>query len=502
MLPKKARPEEVLRRLEEAGGLRPGVARRVHQATGVPEAEVYGAATFYSLLAEPAGVRVCRGLSCRLAGSDAVEADLAARGVAATGASCLGRCDFAPAVWDPDAEIPLPPTAVSPSHPDFAIDLAAPDDAGYAALGEARRRGADWVVGELEASGLAGRGGAGFPAHVKWNGVRRQPVTERYVVLNADEGEPGTFKDREVMLRRPHRVVEGLAIAAETVGAGEVIVYVRGEFRGPRDALEGALDEARRRGLLDPSVAWRFADGHGAYICGEETALLESLEGRRGLPRLKPPFPVEKGFRDRPTLIHNVETIACLPQILLRGGAWFHATGRTEPGTKLYCVSGHVARPGVYEAPLGISLRELLALAGGTVGTLKAFSPGGASSGFLPASEIDRPLGFRALAEVGSMLGSAGVVVLNDGVDMAEAALAQAVFFEDESCGQCAPCRIGTRLLRQALERYLASRDPGELEPVVEVAWGMGEGSICGLGQAAPLGLTSALRWWPEEFGV
>jgi NADH:ubiquinone oxidoreductase subunit F (NADH-binding) len=503
MLPKNARREEVLRRLEEAGGMRPGAVRRVHLATGVPEADIYGVGTFYSLLARPeAGVRVCQGLSCRLAGAADLEADLAARGVAAERASCLGRCDFAPAVWDPAGEDPLPPTGVAPSHPDFAIDLAAVDTAGYEALGEARRRGADWVVAELEASGLAGRGGAGFPAHVKWTGVRRQPVTERYVVLNADEGEPGTFKDREVMLRRPHRVVEGLAVAAEAVGAGEVIVYVRGEFRGPRAALEGALAEAGERGLLDPAVAWRFVDGHGAYICGEETALLESLEGRRGLPRLKPPFPVEKGFRGRPTLIHNVETIACVPEILLRGGGWFRETGRTEPGTKLYCLSGHVARPGVYEAPLGVSLRELLELAGGMIGELKAFSPGGASSGFLPAAEAGRPLGFKSLAEVGSMLGSAGVVVLNETADMVEAALDQAVFFEDESCGQCAPCRIGTRLLRQALERYRESRDVAELEPVVEVAWGMGEGSICGLGQTAALGLTSAMKWWPAEFGV
>ena len=217
---------------------------------------------------------------------------------------------------------------------------------------------------------------------------------------------------------------------------------------------------------------------------------------------MKPPFPVENGFRGKPTLIQNVETIACVPAILGRGGAWFQQAGRTEPGSKLYCLSGHVARPGVYEAPLGVTMGELLELAGGVVGTLKAFSPGGASSGFLPADQIDLAMDFKSLAEAGSMLGSAGVVVLNDTVDMVEAALTQAVFFEDESCGQCAPCRIGTQVIRQALERYRETRDPGVLAHLEEVSWGMGEASICGLGQAAFLPLKSAMRYFPEEFGL
>ena len=225
------------------------------------------------------------------------------------------------------------------------------------------------------------------------------------------------------------------------------------------------------------------------------------MEGKRGMPRMKPPFPVEVGFRGKPTLIQNVETIACVPAILERGGAWFRGLGRTEAGTKLYCLSGHVVRPGVYEAPMGVSLHELLALAGGVDGTLKAYSPGGASSGFLPADRADLPLDFKALAAAGSMLGSAGIVVLNTTADMVEAALSQAVFFEDESCGQCSPCRIGTRVLRRALERYRESGDPAVLAEVDEVAWGMGEASICGLGQAAPLPLTSALQHFPAEFG-
>ena len=505
MLPKRGRREEVLERLEEAGGLRPGVVEKVHQETGVPEADIYGVATFYHLLAEPdVGVRVCQGLSCKLAGCDALKADLEARGESCGFVSCLGRCDFAPASWEAGHEPPPPVAAVSPSDPDFAIDLAAPEHAGYEALRLAADEGPEWVCSELETSGIQGRGGAGFPAAFKWKAIRGQAEPERYVVLNADEGEPGTFKDREVILRRPHLVIEGLAIAARVLEAGDVYVYVRGEFGRVKAAMIEALDEARADGRLDEvaDVAWHFVDGHGAYICGEETALLEALEGKRGMPRMKPPYPVEHGFRGKPTLIQNVETIACVPAILRRGGEWFTSAGRTEPGSKLYCVSGHVAWPGVYEAPLGITLRELLELAGGTVGTLKAFSPGGASSGFLPADQIDVALGFKALNEAGSMLGSAGVVVLNDTVDMVEAALSQAVFFEDESCGQCSPCRIGTQIVRQTLERYLESRDPAVLADLQEVAWGMGEASICGLGQAASWPLTSAMRYFPEEFGI
>ncbi len=503
MLPKHARREEVLERLQQAGGLRPGAVAEVHRQTGVPEADVYGVATFYHLLAEPdAGVRVCRGLSCKLAGSDALKADLEAGGTESGFVSCLGRCDFAPASWQAGSEPPPPVTAVSPRHADFAIDLADADDTSYLALRKAIEAGADWACSELEASGLQGRGGAGFPAAVKWQAIRRRPEAERYVVLNADEGEPGTFKDREVILRRPHLVIEGLAIAAHVLEAGDIYIYVRGEFGRVKAVLAEALAEARRDGLLPADdVSWHFVDGHGAYICGEETALLEALEGKRGMPRMKPPFPVESGFRGKPTLIQNVETIACVPAILRRGGEWFKGVGRTEPGSKLYCVSGHVARPGVYEAPLGITMSELLELAGGTLGRLKAFSPGGASSGFLPADRVDVALGFAALAEAGSMLGSAGVVVLNDTVDMAEAALIQAVFFEDESCGQCSPCRIGTQIVRQTLERYLESRDPAVLADLHEVAWGMAEASICGLGQAASLPLTSAMRYFPEDFG-
>ncbi len=503
MLPKKADRERVLEELEHRGGLREGTVEEVHRATGVPAADIYGVATFYHLLAEPeAGIRVCQGLSCKLAGCDALMADLAADGRAATFASCLGRCDMAPAMWEPASEPAIPQPAIVPSSEDLAIDLAGSEDDTYEALEIALGHKADWILDELASSGLTGRGGAGFPAHVKWRAVRQQSEAERYVVLNADEGEPGTFKDREVILRRPHLVVEGLAIAARCLEAQYIYCYVRGEFGRVKFALEQALKAARSRGVLDEAIRWHFVDGHGAYICGEETALLEALEGKRGMPRMKPPYPVEKGFRGKPTLIQNVETIACVPAILRRGGEWFKSLGATEAGTKLYCMSGHVHRPGVYEAPMGTRFTDLLEMAGGVAdGELKAFSPGGASSGFLSAAQRDIPMDFESLRKAGSMLGSAGVVVLNDSVDMVDAALTQMVFFEDESCGQCSPCRIGTQIIRQALERY-RSGDNDALRFIDEVAWGMREASICGLGQAASIPLTSAIQYFPEEFGL
>ncbi len=517
--------------LRAAGGLIPGAARSVSRATGVPEAHVYGVGSFYHLLARPdAKVRVCTGLSCLLGGAEAVLHAAMDAGLPVEGCSCLAGCDVPPAVlrdrrvlpavqvadveraggaWQRLASAGAPGAAawfgaVGPEGADperLVLDLPAGEQPLGAAFARAEQLGPAAVIDALEASGLQGRGGAGFPAHIKWRGVRGQKEAVRYVVLNADEGEPGTFKDREVMLRRPDLVLEGLAIAARAVGAREVYLYLRGEFEVPWGIVERAIEQAYVSGVYGDLRFFMHA-GNGAYICGEETALLESLEGKRGMPRLKPPFPVEVGLWGKPTLVHNVETIACVPPIVLRGGAWFRGLGRTEPGTKLYCISGHVARPGTYELPLGVSLDELVEAAGGYVGTLKAFSPGGASSGFLPAAERGRPLDFKRLAEAGSMLGSAGVVVLNDTVDMRWAAAQQLRFFEDESCGQCAPCRIGTRYLHESVRRSMQGMSTAEpLEHVAEAAWQMNEGSICGLGQAAPLPLTSALRFFPADFG-
>jgi len=452
-----------------------------------------------------------------------------AAGLPVEGASCLAGCDVPPAVLRDRRTLPRVSVAdveaaggdwtklesqdapgstewkgvVGPQNAadgELAIDLCKPMRPLGEAFARAKTMGAEAVVAALEAAGLQGRGGAGFPAHIKWKGVRSQSVKERYVVLNADEGEPGTFKDRECLLRRPDLVLEGLAIAAHAVEAKDIYLYLRGEFEVPWGVVSRLIDEAHASHVYG-DIRFHMHAGNGAYICGEETALLEALEGKRGMPRLKPPFPVEVGLWGKPTLIHNVETLSCVPGIVLRGGEWFRKLGRTEPGTKLYCVSGHVARPGTYELPLGVTLDELVAAAGGYVGTLKAFSPGGASSGFLPASHRDRPLDFGSLSKLKSMLGSAGVVVLNDTVDMRWAAAQQLRFFEDESCGQCAPCRIGTRYLRESTERHARGESiDGSLRHTADAAWQMNEGSICGLGQAAPSPLTSALEHFPEDF--
>ncbi len=518
---------EILARVQAHGGLDVGVAVQVAREVGVPEAEVYGVASFYHLLSDPdTKLRVCTGLSCAMRGSDRLLAAAKEAGLPVGGCSCLAACDRAPAVLrDRDVLVEVSPDDLSRSAGDWravrsakvgdtdwrgaigsgggdlALDLAAQPDFAGAALTSARAQGAEAALAAVDAAALQGRGGAGFPAALKWRSVREQPEQTRYVVLNGDEGEPGTFKDRELLLRRPDLVVEGLAIAALVIGASEIYLYLRGEFGAPWRSLEAAVERFRDAGLLD-GLTMHFHSGHGSYICGEETALLEALEGRRGMPRLKPPFPSEAGLWGKPTLIQNVETVACIPAIVRHGGEWFRTLGRTEAGTKLYCASGDVARPGTYELPLGATLDELAEAAGGYVGTLRAFSPGGASSGFLPASDRTTPLDFATLAQRGSMLGSAGVVVLNDEVDLRWAVGRQLAFFEEESCGQCAPCRIGTHFMAGALGRVEAGGVDRRrnLEQVAEVAWEMNEGSICGLGQAAALPLTSALRHFPEDF--
>ncbi len=514
---------DVLDEILRHGGLKPGVAKQVARDTGVPEAEVFGAGSFYHLLAGAEHrVRVCQGLSCQIRGAKALLQRAKDAGLPAEGCSCLAACDRPVAVLKDREVLPCvtlqdvdaaagdvealacqaEPEAqwlgtIAPAQGTEVFGLDQTQDFSGTARDAALQMGPEALIDRLQAAGLQGRGGAGFPAAIKWRGVRAEAETTRYVVLNADEAEPGTFKDRELLMRRPDLVIEGLCIAAEAVQAQEVYCYLRGAFTAPYAALQDALkvyqDKANR-----PLPKFILHAGHGAYICGEETALLESLEGKRGMPRLKPPFPTQKGLWQKPTLIHNVETIAAVPFIVKQGAEAFKSAGRTGAGSKLYCVSGHVQRPGVYEMPLGICLDELVEQAGGYVGTLKAFSPGGASSGFLPASERRRALDFASLSQVGSMLGSAGVVVLNDTINMAEAARNQLRFFEVESCGQCAPCRIGTRYQREAMDQRKTA--PERLKLVDDVAWEMREGSICGLGQAASLPLTSAMQYFPEDF--
>ena len=501
MLKPDANRERIIDLLEHEGGVTEESVRKVSQQTGVPEADIWGTGKFYSLINKPGKrVRVCDGLTCQMFGADELAQQINKSGVQCERVSCLGQCDLAVATLSEEMELVTysqNETNISPASEKLAINLAGEVDLSYRALAKARLMGAEAVIEELKTSGLQGRGGAGFPAHFKWTSLINQAQTERYVVCNADEAEPGTFKDRETMLRQPHKMLEGLAIAAAMIGTREIYIYIRGEYVNEVAVLNAAVEEAKGP-LGDFNVT--IVRGHGAYICGEETALLESLEGKRGMPRLKPPFPTESGFRNKPTLIHNVETIACVPAIVHNGGQWFHDLGRTEPGSKLYCISGHINKPGVYEMPLGVTLDELVEEAGGYVGTPIAFSPGGASSGFLPISRRDLPLDYKNLADAGSMMGSAGVVVINDTIDMARAADWQLKFFERESCGQCAPCRIGTQYMRRQNEKYIQLGDPATFEHTEDVAWEMEEGSICGLGMIAAKPLTSAREHFPDHF--
>jgi NADH:ubiquinone oxidoreductase subunit F (NADH-binding) len=520
--------------LQIEGGIQPGASREVSQKTGVPEAHVYGVGSFFNMLARPdKKVRVCTGLSCRMAGADQILQAMEDAGMPVEGCSCLAACDVPPAVLRDRDTLPavsiadvenakgdwtqirshvapdsqnwhghVGPEVDDPEH--LSINLLGKPDYSAQAFQKAQTQTPEDIIKTLETSGLQGRGGAGFPAFFKWNAVRSQQDPVRYVVLNGDESEPGTFKDREILMRRPDLIIEGLAIAAHAVGAKDVYLYLRGEFAFPRYVKEQALKEFQKRNAF-PDINFHFHEGQGAYICGEETALLEALEGKRGMPRLRPPYPTEYGLWGKPTLIHNVETVACIPSIIQRGGDWFRELGKTEAGPKVYCISGHVQKPGIYELPLGITLDELVEEAGGYIGNLKTFSPGGASSGFLPAKYRNVPLDFKNMKELGSLLGSAGVVVLNDTVNIKWAVSQQLRFFEDESCGQCAPCRIGTRYLHEAMEANIQNTEQNNkphLRHTDDVAWQMREGSICGLGQIASLPLTSAQKFFPEEFNA
>ena len=507
MLPKNANREAVLDQLEAKGGLRPGVVDAVHRETGVPAADIYGVATFYHLVARPdVDVRVCQGLSCQLFDCAALKADVEATGSTVEYASCLGRCDQAPALWRSHGEEPPPSCGVVPSADDLAIDLAAGDTERWSALPQVVERGPEWLLEHLEASGLSGRGGAGFPAHIKWRGIRDQAETERYVVLNADEGEPGTFKDREVMLRRPHLVIEGLAIAAHVLEADDVYIYVRGEFPGPKRALVEALAAARARGDLDPALRWHFVDGHGAYICGEETALLEALEGKArhaaheatlsGGARLPRQADVDPERRD-----HRVR--AGDPQSAAASGSSdarpYRARHRSSTASR---VTSSV--PGSTRRRLASPCAELLELAGGVaLARSRRFRPAVPRAVFCPPIRSTCRDGLQATLARGRQRCSArpGSWCSTTPSTWSKRPSSQAVFFEDESCGQCSPCRIGTQMIRQALERYQATRDPSALDHLDEVMWGMGEASICGLGQAAFYPLRSAIQHFPAAFG-
>ena len=389
------------------------------------------------------------------------------------------------------------------------VDPASIDDyashGGWEALSKAIEIGADGVLRELDESGLVGRGGAAFPAARKWRAVASQPARPRYVVANADESEPGTFKDRVVMEADPFSLLEAMIIAGSTVGAERGYVYLRGEYPTAQRRIADAIEAAYGQGFLGADVlgaGFRFDVelrlGAGAYICGEETALFSSLEGYRGEPRSKPPFPVEVGLFGQPTLVNNVETLVNVLPIVREGGAAFAAVGSgTSRGTKLFCVSGRVARPGLYELTFGTTLRQLLDLAGGVPGgrPIQAVLTGGAAGAFLTADELDTALTFEGLRAAGASLGSGVIVVLDDTVDLRAVLERIAAFFRFESCGQCVPCRVGTQRQVEALARL---GRPGadrrrELTLLADLDAVMTDASICGLGQTAASAIRSAL---------
>ena len=515
---------EHLHRIQDAEGCLPApLLAALAELMRLSQAEVFEVATFYHHFdvvregaARPAAltVRVCDSLSCRLAGAEALVDALGARlgvDVRVQRVPCIGRCAEAPAVVVGRRPVaPADVESVAAAVRRDERDCPLPDAQGYAAYRAAGgytqlarlldgSRDREAVLGELDACGLRGLGGAGFPIARKWRIVAQQ-TGPRLMVVNADEGEPGTFKDRYYLEHAPHRMLEGMLIAAAMVGCDACYVYLRDEYAGVRALLQREIAALRR----DPPVAGHalpeiyLRRGAGAYVCGEESALIESIEGRRGMPRLRPPYVAEVGLFGRPTLAHNVETLHWVPEILERGAGWFASHGRRgRRGLRSFSVSGRVSRPGVKLAPAGISVRELIdEYCGGMLPghELHAYLPGGASGGILPATLAGEPLDFDTLQPHGAFIGSAAVIVLSQHDSVIDAARNLMAFFRDESCGQCTPCRVGTA---KALSE-IATGD-WNVALLRELSAAMIDASICGLGQAAPNPVLSVLRHFAHE---
>ncbi len=395
----------------------------------------------------------------------------------------------------------------------YSIEEYIAEDGYFAlaqALSEMTPKG---VLETVQDSGLQGRGGAGFPTGLKWSFVAQQSAEKtRYIICNADESEPGTFKDRLIMEGDPHAVLEGMALAGYAVGANEGWIYIRGEYEMARDILERAVSQAEELNLLGDDIfgsGFSFQvhvhAGAGAYICGEETALLESLEGKRGVPRIRPPYPTVSGFRGQPTVVNNVETLANVAPIILNGPDWFRDIGTARsPGTKVYSILGDVNVTGLVETPMGTTLREIIDIYGGGMNGGKAFKAaqtGGASGTIIPAELLDVPLDFASMRESGAGLGSGALLICDEDTDIVDLAYVLMRFFKNESCGKCTPCRVGTAQMLEALDRLrqgMARR--ADLERLEEIATYIKVSSFCGLGQAAPVPILTALQYFREEF--
>jgi NADH-quinone oxidoreductase subunit F len=383
---------------------------------------------------------------------------------------------------------------------------------GYAALPKALGMDPDAIIGTVKDTGLRGRGGAGFPTGLKWSFVPQNDGKPHYLVVNADESEPGACKDVPIMMANPHALIEGVIISSYAIRANHAFIYIRGEVPQAIRRVATAIAEAERAGLVGDNIlgsgfSLRITvhSGAGAYICGEETALLDSLEGYRGQPRLKPPFPATHGLYAVPTVVNNVETIANIPWIINNGVEWFRQFGTEKsPGFKVFAVSGHVARPGIYEAPLGITMRELLDYAGGVVGgdgTVKFWIPGGSSVPMLTADHLDTPLTYEAMAEAGTMLGTGTPMVFNSTISVVKAVTRWLEFYKHESCGKCTPCREGTYWITGVLERFEHGHGTdADMDLLVEVCGNIAGRSFCALGDAAATPYPAALKYFRDEF--
>jgi NADH-quinone oxidoreductase subunit F len=356
------------------------------------------------------------------------------------------------------------------------------------------------VIAEIKAAGLVGRGGAAFPTGIKWEGAANAAGDMKYAICNADESEPGTFKDRILLLDDPHSTIEGMCIAAYAIGASKGYIYLRGEYPYILPILENALTEARDAGYLGGVFDIEIRVGAGAYICGEETALFESIEGKRGFPRVKPPFPTTHGLFGKPTVINNVETLANVPLIIEKGSAEYRKTGTEKsPGSKLFCLSGDVARPGLYEVPFGVTLRELLEVAG--CDSFQAVLFGGAAGAFATPAHMDVKLTFEDLRAAGLPLGSGVMMVFDQSRDLRDTLARLGRFFAHESCGKCYPCQLGTQRQMEILDRIADKKIiEGDLERLEDVGWTMTDSSLCGLGQTAASAVLSAMKQFPELF--
>jgi NADH-quinone oxidoreductase subunit F len=533
------------------GYLPAAVVAAIGDGLRVPLVEVYGVVEFYSMFyrrqTASTIVRVCSSPMCAMAGGkEALEAACEKLGVAlneptADGrymveeVQCLGLCDHAPAALVGDVpvshldpaeaatlienpqEAPLGTISGEPRWLTGRCGVIDPLDIGafqandgFAGLKKAiETLQPEDVIAEIKDSGLVGRGGAAFPTGLKWEYAAAAENEPRYVVGNGDESEPGTFKDRVLMEGDPFAVIEGMVLNGYAVGAHQGYLYVRGEYPRAQRLLRNAIETARKSGFLGENVLGstfsfdiELRSGAGAYICGEETALFESIEGKRGYPRLKPPFPTTHGLFHQPTTINNVETL-CTAAWIVANGAEAYRTQGTEksPGTKLFCLSGDIAKPGVYETPFGTSLGELLDLAGGMRGELQAILVGGAAGVFAVPSHLDVPMSFEDLQGAGLVLGSGVVMAINQTRDLRETLLALAHFFAHESCGKCFPCQLGTQRQLELVTKVVdGSADENDLQTLQDVIYTMTNASLCGLGMTAGVAIQSAMNQWPEIF--